>query len=173
MIFKQIDVILNGTKTQTLRVRKPDEWHDGEWINDPITKVDVIKEDEYRGRLKWQVGKSYAIVPKRGAAGVWISPDGEMRHPVTYTHDMEWDTTLRHDARGWLRELGYRPAKIRLTAIRCEHLHDITEEDAIEEGVASVEEYKALWESINGRTKGARWADNPKVWVLEFELVKE
>lgn len=171
MIFKQIEAILNGTKTQTRRVRKDTEGAVASLsFNDDYVRVYSLGK---RSFVKWQVGKSYAIVPKRGAAGVWISPDGKMRHPVTYTHDMEWDTTLRHDARGWLRELGYRPAKIRLTAIRCEHLHDITEQDARAEGVASVDEYKVLWESINGRTKGARWADNPEVWVLEFELAKE
>lgn len=36
----------------------------------------------------------------------------------------------------------------------------------------SVEEYRTLWESINGKTKGARWADNPLVWVLVFEVVQ-
>lgn len=167
MIFRQVDDILSGRKRKTRRVKKNTEtcWRRSLFDNSCLAVA-------VNGRIKWQVGREYAIVPKRGAAGVWISPDGKLRHPVTYTYDMEWDDTLRHDARGWLRELGYRPAKIRLTAIRCEHLHDITEEDAIEEGVASVAEYKALWESINGRTKGARWADNPEVWVLEFELVK-
>ena len=27
--------------------------------------------------------------------------------------------------------------------------------------------------SINGKTPGARWADNPLCWVLTFEVVKE
>jgi len=133
MIFKQIDAILNGTKTQTRRVRKDTEGAgggDARFINYYARVYSVGK----RSIIKWQVGHEYAIVPKRGAAGIG--------------------------------------RKIRITAIRCERLHDITEEDAIEGGVASVEEYKALWESINGRTKGARWADNPEVWVLEFELVK-
>lgn len=129
MIFRQVDDILSGRKRKTRRVKKNTEtcWRRSLFDNSCLAVA-------VNGRIKWQVGKSYAIVPKRGAAGIG--------------------------------------RKIRLTAIRCERLHDITEEDAIEEGVASVEEYKALWESINGRTKGARWADNPEVWVLEFELVK-
>lgn len=61
--------------------------------------------------------------------------------------------------------------RIRIEAIRQERLHDITEADAIAEGVASVEEYKALWESINGKTKGARWDDNPEVWVITFRYL--
>lgn len=62
--------------------------------------------------------------------------------------------------------------RIRLTSIRKEQLQDITDADAKAEGVQSVEEYRALWESINGKTPGARWADNPMVWVLTFDLVR-
>lgn len=61
--------------------------------------------------------------------------------------------------------------RIEIGSIRCERLQSITEEDAQAEGVASVEEYKALWESINGKTKGARWEDNPLVWVITFKRV--
>lgn len=135
MIFKQIDDILAGKKTQTRRIRKDTEWHDGKWATDTITKVEIIQEDDYRGRLKWQIGRCYSIVPKRGAAGIG--------------------------------------RKIRITGIRIEPLHHITEQEAQAEGVASVEEYRALWESINGKDKQARWDVNPTVWVLDFELVKE
>lgn len=61
-------------------------------------------------------------------------------------------------------------ARVRVLNLRVEHLHDITEADAIAEGVESVEAYRALWESINGKTKGARWADNPRVVVITFEM---
>lgn len=50
-------------------------------------------------------------------------------------------------------------------------VQDITEVDARAEGVDSVTTYQALWESINGKTKGARWQDNPWVWVYEFVFV--
>ena len=58
--------------------------------------------------------------------------------------------------------------RIILHSIRCIFLQTITEEGAIAEGVASVAEYKELWESINGKYPGLRWDDNPMVWVLSF-----
>jgi hypothetical protein len=65
MIFKQIDAILSGAKTQTRRVRKDTE---GAAATSPFngryTRVYIVGK---RSIVKWQVGKSYAIVPKRGA----------------------------------------------------------------------------------------------------------
>lgn len=166
MIFKQIDKILAGEKTQTRRVVKDSEFGiRDQWVRSH-TKDDVADP-----RLKWRVGCCYAVVPKRGEAGVWISPNGKWQQPVTYTYDMEWDDDVRHDARGWMKEKGWRPAQIRITGIHMEFLQDITEADARAEGVASVEEYRTLWESINGKNKATRWDANPEVWVLSFELV--
>lgn len=55
-----------------------------------------------------------------------------------------------------------------ITAIRCEHLHKITEADAVREGVASVDEYRDLWIKLNGR---ASWDTNPLVWVISIQVV--
>lgn len=59
---------------------------------------------------------------------------------------------------------------VRFTKIHSEHLQSITHDDALAEGVGSVLEYKALWNSIN-KKKGIRWDDNPRVWVITFEYV--
>jgi hypothetical protein len=67
---------------------------------------------------------------------------------------------------------GFRQLRILITDIHRERLQLITEDDARAEGVESVEAYRELWQSINGKTKDARWDDNPLVWVLTFEVVK-
>ena len=129
MIFKQVDAIKQGKKTQTRRLKRPGE----------STKIEYFRKDGFfagvvdaKDRTRYRIDSSYAICPKRGAAGI---SDG----------------------------------RIKVTEIRFEPLQFITEADAKAEGVGSVEEYRQLWESINGKTKGARWADNPTVWVLKFE----
>jgi len=98
------------------------------------------------GNVKWAVGKTYAVQPGRGKPGI-----------------ERWRET--EDGIEW------QPIRIRILAIRQERLQDITEDDAKAEGVADVAAYCELWESINGKTPGARWDANPMVWVLTFEVV--
>gem|GEM_PF-1988249 len=61
--------------------------------------------------------------------------------------------------------------RIQIERIWIESVQDITKAGAIAEGVGSVEAYKTLWNRINGKTKGARWEDNPTVWVIEFKYL--
>jgi hypothetical protein len=61
---------------------------------------------------------------------------------------------------------------IRLLRIFNFTLHSMSETDAKDEGVRDKAEYALLWDSINGKTKGSRWEDNPRVWVLKFEFVE-
>lgn len=84
---------------------------------------------------------------------------------------------------------------LRLTDVRVERLNDISEQDAIAEGLensfipghgrikgswkvytderlgslTAVGSYRSLWESING--KGS-WDANPVVWALTFEVIQ-
>ena len=81
---------------------------------------------------------------------------------------------------------------LEIAAVRVERLQDITEEDAIAEGIhafnaaqityyhysptaareehfrTAVDAYRALWNSINGPES---WAQNPWVWVLTFKRI--
>lgn len=72
---------------------------------------------------------------------------------------------------------------LEITAVRVERLQDISETDAIAEGVnvhpdhqgkprgsiySPVQAYRDLWESINGPDA---WTVNPWVWVVEFRRV--
>lgn len=73
---------------------------------------------------------------------------------------------------------------LEITGIRVERLQDISEEDAIAEGVTIQDdarlaaiiakdtparmEYRALWSSINGPDS---WNTNPYVWIVEFKRI--
>ncbi len=65
---------------------------------------------------------------------------------------------------------------LEITNIRVERLQDISDKDAIEEGVDRTntsiptyasQRYMMLWNSINGKDS---WGENPWVWVLEFKV---
>ena len=82
---------------------------------------------------------------------------------------------------------------LRVMGIRAERLQDISEEDAIAEGILQIEpeflprgwkdylsnpeipfmkpkkSFVSLWQSINGEQS---WNDNPYVWVIPFERVE-
>lgn len=77
--------------------------------------------------------------------------------------------------------------RIRVTAIRCEKVQDISADDCWAEGISRtvgvfmrdgtsaldpVASFAVLWNSIYKGQKGKQWADNPLVWVLTFEVVK-
>jgi hypothetical protein len=62
---------------------------------------------------------------------------------------------------------------LKVAGVRVERLKDISQEDAVAEGVKAyppfaIGYFKNLWESINGE---ASWNANPWVWVVAFELV--
>lgn len=71
---------------------------------------------------------------------------------------------------------------LRITDVKVERLQDISEGDAIAEGVGAWHdtkdgmvyrpEFQALWDTINAK-RGFGWDANPWVWVLSFERAKE
>lgn len=140
MIFKQIDEILTGRKTQARYVVKAGEMmtrykgfiHTKSGLEYPRVTVGLAGVVTTSGRTKWILDASYAIVPKHGAPAI-------------------------------------KEARILIVGIRCQNLQDISKQDAQAEGVNSIDEYRWLWEPINGANI---WNKNPLVWVLTFEVVR-
>jgi len=104
------------------------------------------------------------------AAGCYEDPDtGSLTLKTPEGLDpIEWQA---------LGEMPYGLARTftELTAVKPEYLQDITEADAIAEGVVRVDGYSAidsfiaLWDSI---IKNDPFDSNPCVWVLDFKILQ-
>ncbi len=96
--------------------------------------------------------------------------------PKMLTIDGKWRPSI-HMPR-WASRL-----TLRITDVRVERLQDLTEADAMAEGITTQKpnsdywrfrddfarhEYSGLWDSIYGN-----WVDNPWVWVYEFEVIHQ
>jgi len=63
-----------------------------------------------------------------------------------------------------------------VTGVRVERVQDISEDDAVAEGVTRLEtgkfaarsQYRILWNALNAK-RGYGWDANPWVWVIEFQ----
>lgn len=175
-----VRAILNGTKTQTRRVVKPQ----------PVAT---------RGSKKpWCSIEDLLKTCPYGQPGdrLWVRESGWERPERTPRMMREGADTWEpyyYDADGWIDEdhadfkrWGFRRRPsihmprwasridLEITAVRVERLQDISEPDAKAEGVdpqflLARTGFVSLWESINGT---ASWDENPWVWVIEFKRVK-
>jgi len=93
--------------------------------------------------------------------------------------DMEWaDDDGCHDERSHWKPSIHMPRSacriiLEITGLRVEHLHDISEGDALAEGIpevlkceSPVDEFRMIWEQTGGD-----WATNPWIWVIGFKVL--
>lgn len=102
------------------------------------------------------------------------TPAGSYGDEVRKEYGLKWTPSL-HMPRKACRIL------LEITAVRVERLNDISEEDAMAEGVAPSQHiitppealyrvgFLKLWQSIYGEES---WRANPWVWVIEFRRVE-
>jgi hypothetical protein len=195
MNFKpeMINAIIAGRKTQTRRLVHPDDFAIHFILPDYDTGETTISSVQRGERLKWAFGRDYAVCLGRGKPGVWVKPDGTVAPSVIETmwslQPEGFQEPIRVNKTGMYKHQGYTPLRIRIIAIRQEHLQDISADDLIAEGMEvnatefddpcdvldeiqnATIEYEKLWDRLNTR-KGTRFNDNPLVWVLAFEVVK-
>lgn len=135
--------VLSGKKTQTRRLR-----HNGELLfPSPHTRhrADEVKGVETPlGRVKWQVGKTYAVQPFRKHPTMLWSPD----HPcygvdILQPYDMHY--AMARDGAWKPAGQGYIPARIRVTDIRREDVREISIEDFKAEGYDCLQDFWTIW----------------------------
>ena len=179
-----VRAVLDGSKTQTRRVVKPQpSWNE----NDPDLEHVLTCGRTQRQLLMEQL---FARCPY-GVPGdrLWVRETfaltGDNASPIVHpTHGgAAWRATDHAKAFKWKPSIHMPRWASRITleivSVRVERLQDISEEDARAEGVTlrgttryeseCRNEYRALWESINGP---GSWESNPYVWVVEFKRIQ-
>lgn len=188
MIFssESIAAIVQGRKTQTRRIVKPNDFALHFIIPDYGTGETSISGVVRGKRLQWAWGQDYAVCSGRGKPGVWWRPDNlSWGLPfVNLQFGFEGEQLSAEPVLVDIQEVleaegNCKPLRIRITSIRRERVQDISEEDILAEGFTPLRHngkncrvhdwYAGLWDTINTH-KGTRWNDNPVVWVLTFEV---
>lgn len=166
-----VRAILEGRKTQTRRVVKAKHlpflgnllggFLDGRWNQRPLPYGRP-------GDRLW-VRETWAWCSK--ARGHWLYRADDSDLGTCHVKDGRWKPSI-HMKRAASR------ITLEVVAVRVERLQEITPGDAIAEGCpggdhgdryAAIDQYRALWGSING---AGSWAANPWVWVVEFRKVE-
>lgn len=180
-----VRAILDGRKTQTRRIVKPQ----------PNEFIDRLHGGSLKKRFPYKLedddGNPCGIGFQDDNGNYWTCPYGQPGDVLwvreTWIAPYVKTEIARYKAdepegclpRKWKPSI-FMPRwasriSLRVTSVRVERLNDISQTDAIAEGVSGVNTgdfvtaYSELWESINGTDS---WQANPWVWVIEFERVK-
>jgi hypothetical protein len=108
----------------------------------------------------------------------WAGLDGVAPRDMVANVGLQYEATAQPsvDQAGRFRQGMHMPRwasrlTLTVTDVRVERLHDISEADAIAEGIATgdypVDVYASLWDSINGP---GSWAGNPWVAAYTFTI---
>lgn len=187
-----VRALLDGTKTQTRRpakARKNPSLLDGSWTDDyvldPGNREWLMRDNPYG-----QAGDRLWV------RETWSQPAALDPGPTVYRADYPACVPANFTNLPAVDEITWRPSihmprtacriQLEIVSVRVERLNDISDQDAIAEGLpyhrctdwmgpgnsrrdfGPKDAYEALWESING---AGSWSANPWVWVVEFKRV--
>jgi hypothetical protein len=167
-----VQAILEGRKTQTRRVIKPQPGPELKffgWQVPEYTHVAFGNNFRIESKHRNPYGQSGDLLWVRET---WKNADfPEAEGPYEYKASMAdinagwnkgiWKPSIhmpKHAARIWLR----------VKDVKVERLQEISYADAKAEGVEYPHDFYDLWFKINGPLS---WNANPWVWVVEFEVV--
>lgn len=188
---ESVRAILEGHKTQTRRVLKPQPF-------DPSYVSGVFAD----GSVGYVSAGGRSVLCPYGKPGdrLWVREsfvpnyfdDGKpayrsdwTRTASEYIKPPKWQSPL-------FMPREYSRLTLEIVTIRVGHVQEITERDAIAEGVKVItvnipdpekgfnrgdplesysDVYALLWDSLNAK-RGYSWASNPWVWVVEFKRVE-
>lgn len=193
---EMVNAILSGRKTQTRRIMRD--------------QPEVIPPEDECGVpgywIPYNAGKTMVrnemmtIACPLGNPGdqLWVRETWARYNIDQASHDMAYRATTPAD---WPKDGLWRPSihmprwasriNLLITGVRVERLNDISEQDAISEGLECYVDdgvpyygpfnngdcrpdvvFRGLWDSIYGQKEGENWQANPWVWVIEFERME-
>lgn len=184
-----VRAILDGTKTQTRRAVKPQPTSDVRAAGAILSSTSPCAE----GTWWWLdsidimeanvVGEAFRCPYGQPGDRLWVRETwGPCDGGFCYRADERDGSPAKPDDGRWHPSIHmFRAASritLEVTGVRVERLQDISEADAIAEGIERADTgipicdaktwYRVLWEQING---AGSWDAKPWVWVVEFKRV--
>jgi hypothetical protein len=195
-----VRAILEGRKTQTRRVVKPTMTAPRvallrmePWVIDGVQEVDdhglpcwVGFHPDYPGEAKWFSCPHGGVGDRLWVCETWCECDGDTGRSIAFRAD-DWADCPADNGR-WRPSI-FMPRwasrfLLEITDVKVEQVQDISEADAIAEGVTPTSagdgypfvmsarmNFVDLWDDINGERIGCSWGDNPWVWAITFKRI--
>jgi len=168
---EMVRAILNDRKSITRRVIKPQPYiligtQPDEWL----AKYPELCPYGKAGDRLW-VRECFAVE----GSNIWYRADGtdhngNVEYPDGFTHIPKWKPSIHMPRK-------YSRLTLEITKVRVERVQEITEEDALKEGISeffkrglATAQFGYLWDKMHG--KKYPWASNPWVWCVSFKVEK-
>ncbi len=191
-----VRAILDGKKTMTRRLLKPQPVLESSWRWKPRKLFDVNVDHVNPsmcphgspGDVLW-VRENFQTCECVDCIGIWYPATNEMRvleyDPTTddYTRITQKLSRDFADESIPMRPSIHMPRwasrlSLQIQSVRVERLQDASLDDIRAEGIQStidygpilVEMWKELWNELNAK-RGYPWESNPLVWVVEFKVL--
>jgi hypothetical protein len=187
-----VRAILEGRKTQTRRVVKPqpsDDWMNGTNWQEYYKpgKHQVLEKNLWVENH--ETGKEIPCRYGKPGDRLWVRETFNVEPMITdedfyntylkpiYRADDKWKIIPKWKPSIFMPRWASR-ITLEITDVRVERLQDISYADVLAEGTPTLIgfnsprkfQFEQLWESING--KKYPWSSNPWVWVVEFKRVE-
>lgn len=191
-----VQAILDGRKTQTRRECKLKNKISptfGLCFSSDNSYFEFFNGTKFIEGLKpkYQIGDILYVKETWSLTRGFFEGDEKVLYKADFTDE---DAKAFHWKPSLFMPQAYARIFLKVTNVRVERLQDISEEDAIAEGIKrigdgwkdydfkdnskynyrylrAIDSYKSLWNSINKKEPEKQWQANPYVFVYEFERV--
>ena len=180
---QMVQAILDGRKTMTRRIIKPQPDDDGLWDDDKFPRSIDSRLKNWNGQTAEGLSREWKCPYGKPGDRLWVKETWRpKRHSFLTGYPYEYKTTAKEDGvpldEPWNSSLfmpkGAARIWLEIISIKVERLQDITDFDAQKEGYGFETDFHAtdwflqIWEGIHGV---GSWDINPFVWVIEFKVI--